>query len=85
MKEILRFTSIICCLLLCSCEQTDTRLKTSDGRYTEYTGHPNLYHTSRFFDVIKLNDTTFLCIPNISEKDIVTIKINNHEIYERKD
>lgn len=84
MKRILIFISIICCLLLCSCEQTDTRSKTS-GRYTEYTGHPNLYHVSRIFDVVKLNDTTFLCIPRISEKDIVTIKISNHEIYERKD
>ena len=79
MKKILIFTSIICCLLLCSCEQTDTRAKTSDGRYTEYTGHPNLYHSNRLFDVVKLNDTTFLCIPNISEKDITTINISNQK------
>ena len=77
MKRILIFISIICCLLLCSCEQ-----KT---RYNEYTGHPNLYHKGIYFDIVKLNDTIFLCIPNVSGKDVVTIKISNHEIYERKD
>ena len=73
MKEILIFINIICCLLLCSCEQI------------EYTDHPNLYHTGRYFDVVKLNDSTFLCMPNVSGKDVITIKISNHEIYERKD
>ena len=77
MKKFLIFISIICCLLLCSCGKIDTHPKTSDGRYTEYIGHPNLYHSGRFFDVVKLNDTTFVCLPNVSGKDVVTIKISN--------
>ena len=82
------FKFILCLVLLyclCSCEVSDTHPKTEDGKYIEYSGHPNLYHTGKYFDVIKLNDNTFLCIPNVSGKDVVTIKISNHEVYERKD
>ena len=73
-----RFPLFICVifLMLYGCEQIDTHPKTNDGKYIEYIGHPNLYHKSRFYDVIRINDTTFLCIPTIDSKNVITIKIN---------
>ena len=81
-----KLSLVICVifLLLCSCEQVDTHAKTNDGKYIEYIGHPNLYHTSRFYDVIRINDTIFLCLPKIESKNVITIKISAYGINERE-
>lgn len=83
MKKIPLFICVIF-LLLCGCEQIDTHPKTNDGKYIEYIGHPNLYHKSRFYDVIRINDTTFLCLPTIDSKNVMTIKISAYGINERE-
>lgn len=81
MKQILYFIGyvisvifVIFVLWIC-CEVADTNTKSTDRRYIEYIGHPNLYHRSSKYDVVKLNDTIFICLPRDNENNVTTVKI----------
>ena len=66
---------ILICSILCLCSSCK-----EEPKYTSY-----VYYKNYLYDIVKLNDTIFVCIPsniNIKDKPIKTININqiNEEI-----